>query len=78
MASYFKVWVQIEKIVDTPLTKSCECEDVGLPDPLGEFNTLTEAAEFVRKLPGWEACAATSDYRTEVIRNGRASANLSP
>ena len=73
MRSYFKVWVQVEQITEH-LDGETEYVDIHLPDPLGEFQTLTEAAQFVRKLPGWGACAATSDLREEVIRSAHSPA----
>ena len=59
----YKVWVQIERI---PADENDgDYENIGLPDPLGMFDTLTEACAFVRQLPGWDWCRATSDYREE-------------
>jgi hypothetical protein len=60
IAAYYKVWVQVERIDEDADTY----EDVGLPDPLGVFDTLEEAAVFIRMLPGWERnSAADSDLR---------------
>ena len=59
MSVIFKVWVDIERIDE----EADSFEDVGLPDPLGTFNTFEEACAFVRRLPGWEIVGSSSDYR---------------
>ena len=47
----YKVWVQIERI---ELHRDGESYDnIGLPDPIGVYDTLEAAQRHVRTLPGW-------------------------
>ena len=48
----YKVWVAIERIA-TKWNGDELYEDIGLPDPIGMFDTLEEAREHLRSLPGW-------------------------
>jgi hypothetical protein len=51
-AVVYKVWVAIERIA-TRWDGEELYEDVGLPDPIGVFDSLEEAQEHLRSLPGW-------------------------
>ena len=69
MTTIFRVWAQIEQIDDEPE----KFTNQGLPDPLGDFETLEEAQEFLRSLPGWDSDGSDhvkrdSPYRKRVIR----------
>jgi hypothetical protein len=60
--SRFRIWVNIEELHDA--NEDDVYQDCGLPDAIGDFATLEEAACFVRGLPGWRARnEGTSDYR---------------
>jgi hypothetical protein len=48
----YKVWVQVERIERWPDGDE-QYADIGLPDPLGRFDSLGEAQSFIRSLPGW-------------------------
>jgi hypothetical protein len=63
MTTKYKLWVQLERIIDADMP--CEAyEDDGLPDPIYVGNTRMEALRFIRKLPGWKPpMSDTSDYR---------------
>ena len=63
----YKVWVQVEKIVDPEEGGDYIYEQVGLPDCIGEFDTFRQATAHIRSLPGWEYMfpAFTSDYQEE-------------
>ncbi len=51
MSTIFRIWAQIEQIDDEPE----KFTNQGLPDPLADFDTLAEAQEFLRNLPGWDS-----------------------
>ena len=63
----YKVWVQIEKIVDPEKGGDYIYEQVGLPDCIGEFDTFREATAHVRSLNGWDFLfpSYTSDYQAD-------------
>jgi hypothetical protein len=50
--SRYKVWVQVERIEVTTDRREVFA-DVGLPDCLGTYDTLSEAQAHIRQLPGW-------------------------
>ncbi|HYM14827.1 MAG TPA: hypothetical protein VEZ14_04660 [Dehalococcoidia bacterium] len=50
----YKVWVQVERIERWPDGDE-RYTDIGLPDPLGKFRSLSAAQAWVRSLPGWYA-----------------------
>jgi len=72
----YKVWVSIEEIDE----EADEYHDIGLPDPLGEFDTRDEACAFVDRLLAYcnvdARTVATSDLVPDEARRQAAEGGL--
>jgi len=48
----YKVWVEVEKVPLDGQGEASDYEDIGLPDPVGEYGSLAEAQGVVRQILG--------------------------